>query len=619
MSNYNQLIQALDYSASIIVMTDRDGAIQYVNRTFEKKYGYTREEAIGLNPKVLRANYHSKEFYKNLWDTILSGNTWQGVFRNKAKNGRLLWENAIINPIISDTGQITGFIAIKEDITNHKRTIEALETSNKRYLSLVEDAPAMICRFDKDGILTNANNQYIKTFFPEKNDVTGLSFYHYLPEEDKKTIQKQISELSIDSPIQEYENRIILSDKSIRWHRNICRAIFNSRNEIIEYQAVSMDFTHLKETEDALISHQNKLSAIINNELVGIGVSDLNGNLKIINKQFVKMMGYKTVYDLYNCHYREYTHPDYIEDTQHKMDALIAGSIDYFHITKKYIRKDGSEFWGDLVASPIKSEIGEIIEIVAMITDNTARKEMELQMQKNENELKKLNKTKDKLFSIIAHDIKNPFNIILGFANMLNNNFDNYNKDEIKGFINQILNASESVYKLLDDLLIWAKSQMGQLKVSPDRINTNEILDEVYNHFHVIASQKKINLINDLLGDILIIADFEMIRFIFRNLVHNAIKFTPENGQIICRGRVENDRCVIEVEDSGIGIRAEKLPTLFDMSDIMETKGTNEEKGTGLGLYLVREMRLINSGSISVTSVVGKGTVFTISLPKYQF
>jgi len=619
MSNYNQLIQALDYSASIIVMTDRAGIIQYVNHTFEKKYGYTKEEAIGLNPKVLKTNYHSKDFYKKLWNTILSGKTWQGVFRNKAKDGRLLWENAIINPIISDTGKITGFIAIKEDITDHKRTIDELEASNKRYLSLVEDAPAMICRFNKDGILTDANTQYINTFFPGKDDVAGLSFYHYLTDEDKKIIQKQIDELSIDSPIQEYENKISLNDSSIKWYRNICRAIFNSNNEVIEYQVVSMDFTHLKETEDALITHQNKLNAIINNKLVGIVVNDISGRVKIVNNQFVKMMGYKTEYDLYNCHYKEYSHPDYHEETENKLNALIAGDIDYFHITKKYIRKDGSEFWGDLFASPIKSETGDIIEIVGMITDNTARKEMEIQMQKNEKELKHLNKTKDKLFSIIAHDIKNPFNVILGFANLLNSNFDEYNKEEIKGFIGKILTASESVYKLLDDLLVWAKSQMGQLKVFPNRIVINDVIDDIYNHFHVIANQKKINLINNLSDEFIVLADFEMIRFIFRNLIHNAIKFTPENGQIICRGGVKGDNCIVEIEDSGIGIRKEKLSTLFDMSDIMETKGTNEEKGTGLGLYLAREMTLKNSGSITVTSVVGKGTIFTISLPKYKF
>ncbi len=110
-----------------------------------------------------------------------------------------------------------------------------------------------------------------------------------------------------------------------------------------------------------------------------------------------------------------------------------------------------------------------------------------------------------------------------------------------------------------------------------------------------------------------------MIRFIFRNLVHNAIKFTPENGKIICRGSTKNDTYIIEVEDSGIGIIKEKLSTLFDITDIMETTGTNEEKGTGLGLYLAREMTLKNNGSISVTSIVGKGTIFTISLPLYKY
>ena len=618
MDNLDHIVQALDHSASIIIMTDRNGNIRYVNRTFEKKYGYDREEVIGQNPRILKTDYHPAEFYKNLWDTILSGKTWKGEFRNKTKQGKEICESVIISPVKSETGDITGFIAVKEDITGLKKTIEELEESNKRYLSLVEDAPAMICRFDTEGKLTYANTHYLETLFPEKDDITGISFYHYLPEKDKKIIQKHIRKLSYDSPILEYENKVILNNGDIRFHRTVCRALFNSNNEVVEYQAVSMDFTTQKETEDALLSYQKKLDAIFNNSLVGIAVFNNKGSIILANEHYLQMIGYNSIDELNNITYKNYTHPDFLEETQKKVDALVRGDIDNFHISKKYIRKDGSEFWGDLFVSPIKGENGELIEIVGILIDDTVRKNMELQMHENEKELKKLNKTKDKLFSIIAHDIKNPFNVILGFANLLSMNYYEYSKEDIRKYIGKILSASENVYKLLDDLLIWAKTQMGQLTVKKEYLNLSDILTEILLHFKVLSDQKNISLINEMPEDAYVFADNEMIRFVFRNLIHNAIKFTPAGGEVICRGSLLSGSFKIEIKDTGIGIAKERLPALFDMADFMETRGTNEEKGTGLGLHLSREMILQNNGTISVDSTVGKGTTFTITLPVSQ-
>jgi len=615
MDNFNHIVQALDHSASIIIMTDQDGNIRYVNRTFEKKYGYSAKEVIGQNPRILKTDYHPKEFYKNLWDTILSGKTWKGEFRNKTKNGQEIWENVIISPVISETGEITGYIAVKEDITGLKKTIEKLEESNKRYFSLVEDAPAMICRFDRKGRITYANTKYLETLFPERDDVKGTSFFHYLPERDKKIIKKHIRDLSYDSPILEYENKVILNNGDLRFHRTVCRALFNSNKEVVEYQAVSMDFTGQKETEDALSSYQKKLNAIFNNSLVGIAVFDNKGNITLANEHYLQMMGYDSVEDINNITYKKYTHPDFLEQTQQKVDALLRGDIDNFHISKKYIRKDGSEFWGDLFVSPIRGENGELIEIVGMLIDNTVRKNMELQMQENEKELKKLNETKDKLFSIIAHDIKNPFNVILGFANLLTINFYEYSKEDIKKYVGKILNASENVYKLLDDLLIWAKTQMGQMKVQKEYLNLSNIVAEIMLHFKVLSDQKNITMTREMPEEAYVFADNEMIRFVIRNLLHNAIKFTPARGKIVCRGSFLPGVFKIEIEDSGIGISKSKLDTLFNMSDIMKTKGTNHEKGTGLGLHLSREMILKNDGTISVDSAVGKGTTFTITLP----
>lgn len=615
MDNYKQLVQALDYSASIIVMTDKTGSIQYVNKTFENKYGYTKEEAIGKNPRILKTNYHPPEFYADMWKTISSGRTWQGVFLNQAKDGTLLWENAIINPVISDDGEITGYIAVKEDVTDFKKTISELETSNKRYLSLVEDAPAMICRFNANGYLTYANNQFLKTFIPYEKKVTDVSFFDILPPEQRENIREKIFKLSPVSPLSEFES-VIEIDGRKRWFNNICRAICHSGSKVTEYQVVSMDFSKIKEIEEALTEHQGKLNAIFNNSLIGIGINDLHGRLKLVNGQFVKMMGYDSPEEMYNLHYDLYSHPDYIGITKKKLSELISGEIENFNIIKKYIRKDGTEFWGDLFVTPIKSKTGEVIEIIGMIIDISIRIEMEIQMWENEKQLKELNRTKDKLFSIIAHDIKNPFNVILGFSRMLNSGFDSYSKKEIASFITKILNASENAYKLLEDLLIWARTQMGQLKINRENINVNDVINEIFSHLNVIAAQKNIQLISELSDDDLVYADYEMVKFIFRNLIHNAIKFTPDYGFINISSERKDGVLRIMVKDSGIGISEDKMGKLFEMTEVMNTKGTNDESGTGLGLYLTKEMVLKNDGSINVESTIGKGTTFTIELPQ---
>ena len=613
-----QLILALDYTDSIIVMTDTDGNILYVNKTFEKKYGYSKEEALGQNPRILKTEFHPAKFYRKMWETITAGKTWQGVFHNRTKNGTLLWENAIISPVISDSGEITAFIAVKEDVTDFRKTISELESSNKRYYSLVEDAPVIICRFDPKGRFTYTNNQFNNTFKTSTSEIKGKYFFDILPEDIRDEISQNIFGLTVDSPIYEFQCNLKIDNKT-RWYKSICRALYNSRNNIKEFQVVSMEFTQLKETEDALKENRNKLQAIINNRMVAIAVYDRNLDMVLFNDYFFEMFGFNSEKEAYRTDFHELTHPEYIEVTKKRIHALFSKEIDSYHITKKYVKRDGTAFWGDAFVSPIMSDSGEVVQIAGMIINSTARKAMEHQMKENEKALKKLNRTKDKLFSIIAHDIKNPFNVILGYSNLLSNNFDGFSREELKSFSDKILIAGENVYKLLDDLLVWAKSQMGQLKVVPEKIDLNKIGTDIVNHFGVMADQKNISIINNIPENTFAYADYEMIRFVVRNLVHNALKFTPENGKISMSYLPgKNGTCTFEVSDTGIGIRNEKLDTLFDMMDIMEDKNTNDGRGTGLGLHLSRDMIIKNNGSIDVRSTVGKGTTFTIKLPAYN-
>ncbi|MCT4644347.1 MAG: HAMP domain-containing histidine kinase, partial [Carboxylicivirga sp.] len=257
------------------------------------------------------------------------------------------------------------------------------------------------------------------------------------------------------------------------------------------------------------------------------------------------------------------------------------------------------------------------IEIIGIVTDINSKKEIELKLKEREVKLKELNTTKDKLFSIIAHDIKNPFNSILGFTSLLRSNLEIYSKEEIKTYIEQIAVSSENVYKLLEDLLIWAKSQLGQMTVTPQYFGLKNLVDTANENFLMHARRKQISLINDV-DEQFVYADINMLKFVVRNLIHNAIKFTHADGEVRCSVTAVDDFVVLSVKDTGIGIRPEKLDNLFDLNTYVLTEGTSAEKGTGLGLHLSKDMIDKNCGKIEVRSEVGRGTEFLVYIPASQ-
>lgn len=249
------------------------------------------------------------------------------------------------------------------------------------------------------------------------------------------------------------------------------------------------------------------------------------------------------------------------------------------------------------------------------------KKNVEIVNQKNE-ELSKINKqldeannTKDKFFSIIAHDLKNPIGAIKGTSEMLDSDYDMFSDDEKKETINQIFNAAYSLQNLLDSLLTWSRSQRGMIEFQPVIFNLNWLVESVISLLESNANLKNIKIHNELNDSIDINGDTNMINTIIRNLLSNAIKFTPEGGNVTIRARKDNIKTSIEVEDTGIGISKENIARLFKFSTTYSTDGTNSEKGTGLGLVLVKEFIDKHNGTIDIESELGKGTKFIIEIP----
>ena len=237
-------------------------------------------------------------------------------------------------------------------------------------------------------------------------------------------------------------------------------------------------------------------------------------------------------------------------------------------------------------------------------------------LAKSENSLKEINATKDKLFSIVAHDLKNPFNSILGFYDLLIKEYENLTEAERIEYITAIGNSINNSYSLLENLLQWSRSQMGAIKIEKRKLELNFLCTTVITETISQAKRKKIKIIKNCASSLSVVVDEVMIKAAFRNILTNAIKFSNVGGKIIISAKLQNDNFVaISVEDNGVGITKEKLDNLFTIEQNNSTLGTSHESGTGLGLIIVKEFVEKNNGTISVESKEGKGSKFTVTLP----
>ncbi|HNV52599.1 MAG TPA: tetratricopeptide repeat-containing sensor histidine kinase, partial [Tenuifilaceae bacterium] len=241
-------------------------------------------------------------------------------------------------------------------------------------------------------------------------------------------------------------------------------------------------------------------------------------------------------------------------------------------------------------------------------------KQINEKLIESETHLKQTVQTKDKLFSIIAHDLRSPFTALVGLSEVLSEKSNELSSEEIAELSKHIHQSATGVLALTDNLLSWSRSQTGKLTINPQTFSLKEIVDNIVTVASIPAQEKKIAINTKIGNDLNIYADFDTISTAIRNLISNAIKFTPTGGSISVSGKKVLNYIEIKVADTGIGIEPENLAKLFRV-DGLTTKGTNQESGTGLGLILCKEFVEKNNGNISVESIIGLGTTFTITIP----
>jgi signal transduction histidine kinase len=241
--------------------------------------------------------------------------------------------------------------------------------------------------------------------------------------------------------------------------------------------------------------------------------------------------------------------------------------------------------------------------------------QMNEQLQESQVELTNANNAKDRFFSILAHDLRNPFHNIMGESYLLSKSYDRLSPDERKRYASDIFSSCEQVDRLLGNLLEWSRTQSKGITFQPMLFDFQLLVQNSLSVLKSSSDEKSISVENRIVRPIQIYADYTMLETVVRNMIHNSIKFTPYGGNITLSASIDNEKLVTSISDTGVGIDEENLGKLFQIDSNIKTRGTGNENGTGLGLVICKEFINYHKGEIWAESSPGKGSVFYFSIP----
>ena len=367
---------------------------------------------------------------------------------------------------------------------------------------------------------------------------------------------------------------------------------------------------------NAFFESQQALKLITDNLPSLVSYISTNSKYLFANKTYAKWFNIEPN-KIYGKHVSEILGEKVYDDVLPFLKKAFSGQITSFEGTRIY--QSRRKHYINVTLVPHFNNNSEVVGVIVLTNDITALRKRENRIKKQKRELQKINATKDKLFSVIAHDLKGPFNPILGFSQLLSEEIDTLNQKEIKEISKMLYQQSKDAFNLLSNILDWSRTQLNGIEASKENIDLKEFTDEVIDFVDDNAQMKNINLGAEIKNETRVFADRNLLYSVLRNLITNAIKFTPEEGKITIQSKEKIQEVEISISDTGVGMTQEQIKSLFrPKTENNTTRGTNNEQGTGLGLIICKEFIEKNGGKISVTSEKGKGSRFSFTIPRPQ-
>jgi len=513
-------------------------------------------------------------------------------------------------------------VKLERDIIRRKSVEQDLKESEERYRIIVETASDWIWEINAEGKYTYSSPRVESILGYSEKEIIGKTPFDLMPEGEKGRVSKIFNDIvKHKKAIVEIENINIHKNGNLVVMETRGLPFFDINEKLLGYRGIDRDITFRKEAEKALKESEERLRLAQNAGKIGSWEWNVEKNQIVWSDMTYELFGVQKTNEIITSdEYFKHIHP---EDKQRLITELDT-SLDQKkeeHSTEYRIIVNNNVRWIN-ETSRIITKSGELVKMIGVLHDITHQKDAQKALKDSAKRLTESNKTKDMFFSIIAHDLKSPFNTMMGFSDLLVHNFDDYDIERQKKFIAVINQGVHSTYKLLENLLLWSQTQRGTIDFKPESENLYLLIGETINLLGQQYINKSISLINKVPEDVAIIADKNMLLTILRNLISNAIKYTPEGGTVeigvktrhVVETRYALSLTEIYVKDSGVGIEKEKITKLFDISENVSTKGTTGETGSGLGLILCKEFVEKHGGKIWVESEYGKGSEFVFTL-----
>jgi len=379
------------------------------------------------------------------------------------------------------------------------------------------------------------------------------------------------------------------------------------------------EITSEKMTRFALQESERKLDTLLAN-LPGMAYrckNDKDWTMEFVSKGCYNLTGYPAEKLINNAtiSYNDIISPEFRDYLWRKWQNVLEQKAT-FEDEYSIITATGEIKWVWESGNGVFNQQGELLALEGFIMDISEQKSAITDIIKSEKILKESNATKDKFFSIIAHDLKGPLHALQGFSELLKEGYSDYSDEDRIRYIRNIHEVAEQLNKLLQNLLDWSRSKTGRIEFHPENKYLSLIIKSTSDLLFEQARAKNITIFSKVTADVRVYCDENMIKTVIRNLISNAVKFTFPGGRILVEANNHGHEVVVCVADNGIGIPKNQISKLFRIDEVYKTDGTQKEKGTGLGLILCREFVEKNGGRIWAESDPGKGSRFYLTLPK---
>jgi len=613
---YKQLVEN---SPNTVLIVNDKGIVTFVNASFKKLFRFD-EKILGKSIEKLLANPDDAESIQTIINKTVKGKSFKDIeieFAGKGK--KKFYSTSRIYPVLDEAKKKNDCAFVVMDITKSK--LEQLERteSEKKYRALFDLSPSPI-------IIVDLQSRNIIDW-----NLAALHLLGYTASEMKKSKLSALHEKQVyDKTRVEIEMQLIrkgrFSAETVWVEKNgreIPVTLYGGYLELKKKNLVQIyayDISEKKKADKELLENLEIRTALFEGSRDPMILVDLNEICRYVNPATTRVFGYEPDEVLGkkfpgNISADEKVFSGWVETCRK------GAGISNFETIRR--TKSGREIPVSITISPIKNAKGELVYLSFIYHDISESKKAEEELlvanesiKKYAEELKELNANKDKFFSIIAHDLRSPFQGLLGFCNLLNSEYENLNEEEAKFIIHNIGESAKNIFALIENLLEWSRVQSGRKEFVPKKVNLyEEVLTAIISQ-KIQAINKEIVLKNIVEENISVRADENMIQTVLRNLISNGIKFTPRDGSVIVSAENKDDMIEVCIQDSGIGIAKDDIPRMFKIEDHFVMQGTEKEPGTGLGLILCKEFVQKNGGTIWVESTPGKGSRFYFTVPK---